>query len=93
MRGFGGNLFAEAGLVTSCDDLGVSARDVYYDVGYSFRVLHDAFGVYQQMLSIDVAVPLNRHDRVCLGQHALGPATMPIKRPPFVVLVSFLPTF
>ena len=58
-----------------------------------FRVLHDAFGVYQQMLSIDLAVPLNRHDRVCMGQNSLGPAGMPLRRPPFVVLISFLPSF
>jgi hypothetical protein len=96
VRALGGNLFAEAGLITSCDDLGVDENDVFYDVGYSFRVLHDAFGVYQQMLSVDLAVPLNRHDRVCLGQHSLGPPNDPqmqIARPRFVVLISFLPTF
>ncbi len=96
VRGFGGNLFFETGIVTSCDDLSVGRNDVFYDVGYTFRVLHDAFGVYQQMLSVDVAVPLNRHDRVCFGQHSLGPPgdpQMQIRRPSFVVLISFLPSF
>ena len=96
VRGLGGNLFFEAGAVSSCDGFSVTRDDVFYDVGYTFRVLHDAFGVYQQLLAIDVAVPLNRHDRVCLGQHALGsPAAgqATITRPSFVVLLSFLPNF
>jgi hypothetical protein len=96
VRGFGGNLFVEAGLVTSCDGYGIGKDDLAYDVGYTFRVLHDAFGVYQQMLAIDIAVPLNRRDRVCLGRHSQGvpgDPTMQISRPPFVVLVSFLPAF
>ncbi len=96
VRGFGGNLFVEAGAISSCDDFSFGRNDFFYDVGYSFRVLHDAFGVYQQLLSIDVAVPLNRHDRVCLGQHSLGSpqdGQVSIRRPPFVIQVSFLPAF
>jgi hypothetical protein len=93
VRGFGGNFFFEAGAVTSCEGFDVGSNDIFYDVGYTFRVLHDAFGVYQQLLAIDFAVPLNRHDRVCRGWHSQGTAEMPIKRPPFVVLVSFLPNF
>lgn len=96
VRGIGGNVFFEAGAVSSCDDFSVGKDDVFYDVGYTFRVLHDAFGVYQQLLAIDVAVPLNRHDRVCLGQHSLGSpqAGQPsLTRPSFVVLISFLPNF
>jgi len=96
VRGFGGNLFAEAGLISSCDDWSVGKGDVFTDVGYTFRVLHDAFGVYQQLLAIDLAVPLNRHDRTCFGQHSLGaPADgqPTLHRPPFTVLISFLPAF
>ena len=82
--------------MSSCSDLSVSGRDVFYDVGYSFRVLHDAFGVHQQLLTVDFAVPLNRRDRVCLGQHSLGSSSdgqPSLRRPPFVVLISFLPNF
>lgn len=96
VRGLGGNVFFEAGAISSCDDFSVGKDDLFYDVGYTFRVLHDAFGVYQQLLAIDVAVPLNRHDRVCLGQHALGSpqaGQATITRPSFVVLISFLPIF
>ena len=93
MRGFGGSLFLDAGVVTSCADLGVGRNDVFIDVGYSFRILHDAFGVYQPMMSVDVAVPRDRHHRVCLGARSLRTPTMPVTRPPFVVLVSFLPSF
>jgi len=41
-------------------------------------------------LSVDFAVPLNRHDpsAVCLGI-----PRAPAERPPFVVLVSFFPSF
>jgi hypothetical protein len=91
VRALAGTLFADAAAITSCDGYDFSRRNVYYDVGYSFRVLHDAFGVYQQLLSIDVAVPLNRHPpaaATCLG----APVTMPA-RPPVTVLISFLPNF
>ena len=96
VRALGGNVFAEAGVITSCDDLSAGRDDLRYDVGYTFRVLHDAFGVYQQLLAVDLAIPLNRHDRTCLGQHALGsPADgqPSLRRPPFSILISFLPGF
>ena len=53
----------------TCDDYGFSKERVFYDVGYSFRVLHDAFGVYQQLLSIDLGIPLNPRppSGTCLG--------------------------
>jgi hypothetical protein len=90
VRGFGGTLFADAAAITTCDDYRFSRDRLYADVGYSFRVLHDAFGVYQELLSIDFAVPLNRHDpyATCLG-HPVGARD----RPPFTVLVSFFPSF
>jgi hypothetical protein len=96
VRGLGGNVFLEAGVVSSCEDLTVGGGDIFYDIGYSFRVLHDAFGVYQQLLTVDLAIPLNRHDRVCFGQHSLGAPALgqpDLRRPPFVVLISFLPNF
>ena len=59
VRGFAGTLFADAAAVSSCDNYSLSSQNVFYDVGYSFRVLHDAFGVYQQLLSVDLGIPLN----------------------------------
>jgi len=90
VRGFAGTLFADAAAITTCDAYGFSSDRIYYDVGYSFRVLHDAFGVYQQLLSIDFAVPLNRPTSVgtCLGRTQEA-----VSRPPFVVLVRFVPSF
>jgi hypothetical protein len=90
VRGLAGTVFFDAAAITGCDDYNFTRQGVYYDVGYSFRVLHDAFGVYQQLLSIDFAVPLNRHtsNATCLGRTPPSSA-----RPPFVVLVSFLPSF
>ncbi|HLK92763.1 MAG TPA: hypothetical protein VKZ18_22915 [Polyangia bacterium] len=89
VRGFGGTLFADAAAVSSCDALHFSGDNVFYDVGYSFRVLHDAFGVYQQLLSIDVSVPLNRRTPTgtCLGE-PFAPAN-----PAFTFLISFFPSF
>jgi hypothetical protein len=90
VRGFGGTFFADVAAIGTCETYAFSRERVYYDVGYSFRVLHDSFGIHQQLLSIDVAVPLNRHDpyATCLGiPRALA------DRPPFTVLVSFFPSF
>jgi hypothetical protein len=91
VRGFGGTVFVEAGAVSSCADLAPRDAGLFWDVGYSLRVFHDAFGVYQQMLSIDLAVPLSRRDRTCLGEPTSAAAT--VHRLPFVVLLSFLPSF
>lgn len=91
VRGFGGTVFVEAGAVSSCADLAPRDAGLFWDVGYSLRVFHDAFGVYQQMLSVDLAVPLARRDRNCLG----GPTSTAARAHPlpFVVLLSFLPNF
>ena len=89
MRGFAGTLFADAAAVSSCDNYGLSSQNVFYDVGYSFRVLHDAFGVYQQLLSIDLGIPLNPRPPTgtCLGQ-----PRQPVTRT-YTVQVTFFPSF
>jgi hypothetical protein len=92
VRALAGTLFADAAAISSCDGYQLSRRNVYTDVGYSFRVLHDAFGVYQQLLSIDLAVPLNRRADSDLGT-CLGRAASVGPRPSFVVLITFLPSF
>jgi hypothetical protein len=90
VRGFGGTLFADVAAIGTCESYGFSRERVYFDVGYSFRVLHDAFGIHQQLLSVDFAVPLNRHTPY---DSCLGVPLAPTSRPPFVVLVSFFPSF
>jgi hypothetical protein len=90
VRGFAGTLFADVATIGTCESYGFSRDRVYFDVGYSFRVLHDAFGIHQQLLSIDFAVPLNRHDPYA---SCLGVPRAPTSRQPFVVLVSFFPSF
>jgi hypothetical protein len=89
VRGFAGTVFADVAAVSACDGLHFSSQNVFYDVGYSFRVLHDAFGVYQQLLSIDVGIPINPRPPAgtCLG---VTPA--PVSRL-FTLLVSFFPSF
>jgi hypothetical protein len=88
VRGLAGTVFGDVGAVTGCDDYHFSRQNVFYDVGYSFRVLHDAFGVYQQLLSIGVAVPINPRPPtgMCLG------APFAAARP-FTLLITFFPTF
>jgi hypothetical protein len=90
VRGFAGTLFADATAIATCESYGLARDRVYFDAGYSFRVLHDAFGIHQQLLSVDFAVPLNRHDpyATCLGLPRVATT-----RPPFVVLISFFPSF
>jgi len=90
VRGFAGTLFADAAAIATCESISFARDRVFFDAGYSFRVLHDAFGIHQQLLSIDVAVPLNRHDPYA---SCLGHPRMPVSRPPVVVLVSFFPSF
>jgi len=88
VRALAGSLFAGAAALTSCESYALDKEGVFFEAGASVRILHDSLGVYQQLFSLDVAVPLNRHDRVCLGQSSLG-----ARRPPFVVLITFLPPF
>ena len=89
VRALAGTLFADAAALTTCDGYSFSRDRIFSDVGYSFRVLHDAFGVYQQLLSLDFAVPLrSRATGTCLGQPA--PALPSV---PFTFLVTFLPNF
>jgi hypothetical protein len=90
VRGLAGTLFADGAAISTCDDYQFSKDRLYADVGYSFRVLHDAFGVYQQLLSIDLAVPLV--DRPT-GSTCLGRPQAPLPRMPVVLLVTFLPNF
>ena len=89
VRGFAGTLFADAAAVTSCDNYSLSSQNVFYDVGYSFRVLHDAFGVYQQLLSIDLGIPLN--PRPPTGS-CLGYPQAPVSRT-YTVQITFFPSF
>jgi hypothetical protein len=96
VRGFAGTLFADAAAITTCEGYGFSTDRIYADVGYSFRVLHDAFGVYQQLLSIDLAFPLTERASggTCLGKPLPAlPRASKIGQVPVMLLVTFLPNF
>jgi hypothetical protein len=90
VRGVAGTLFADVAAIATCDDYDFSRERIFADVGYSFRVLHDAFGVHHQLLSIDVAVPLNRHAPYAT---CLGAPYAEVSRPSYLVRVSFFPSF
>jgi hypothetical protein len=89
VRGLAGTVFGDVAAVSGCDDYHFSRENVFYDVGYSFRVLHDAFGVYQQLLAIDLGIPIN--PRPPAGM-CLGPLLPPVTRT-YTVLVTFFPSF
>jgi len=102
VRGFAGTLFADAAAVSNCGDYHFSTENVFYDFGYSFRVLHDAFGVYQQLLSIDLGIPIN--PRPPAGSCLLGVTPPAVPMAPgsraalpavrdFTILVTFFPSF
>jgi hypothetical protein len=90
VRALAGTVFADAAAITTCDGYSFSRERVFSDVGYSFRVLHDAFGVYQQLLSLDVAVPLKSRPA---GGSCLGHPAPALPSLPFTFLVTFLPNF
>ncbi|HEX6834989.1 MAG TPA: hypothetical protein VF334_00375 [Polyangia bacterium] len=72
VRGIGGGLFAEAGVISPCESYVPNAKSAAVDVGYTVRVFADWFGVSQTTINIDFAVPLvNRElDRACFGMPA-----------------------
>lgn len=88
VRGIGGGLFAEAGIISPCESYTPNAKSVAADVGYTVRVFADWFGVSQTTINIDFAVPLvNRElDRSCFGV----PADV-ASRVPFGFYFSFGP--
>jgi hypothetical protein len=88
VRGVGGGLFAEAGLISPCESYGLNSKSVAADVGYTVRVFADWFGVSQTTINLDFAVPLvNRElDRACFGM----PADV-ANRVPFGFYFSFGP--
>ena len=90
-RGFGGAVFFDAASLASCEELpgGWFGGDSYFfDAGYSLRSYFDTFGVSQALLSADIGVPLNRHDRSCLGVDSNA-----VDRPPIGFYLSILSGF
>ncbi len=86
VRGVAGAVFAEAGIVSACDKYSFAAKSVGVSVGYTVRIMADWFGVSQTVLTLDLGVPLVRHDQNCFGP--LRPASA---RAPVGFFVSFSP--
>jgi hypothetical protein len=86
IRGIGGGLFAEAGMVTACNSYAVDKSSFGADVGYTLRIFADWFGVSQTTLNIDIAVPLYRQQRDCFG-----PLPAPATRQPIGFFFAFGP--
>ena len=78
VRGIGGAVFAEAGMVTACGSYAVDSSSFAYDVGYSLRIFADWFGVSQTTLNFDIAVPLRREQRDCFGPLPAPSTRLPI---------------
>jgi hypothetical protein len=90
VRGLAGTLFADGAAITTCDGYGFAKDRLFADAGYSFRVLYDAFGVYQQLFSIDLAVPLVSR---APGGRCLGEPEPALPAPKWTLLITFLPNF
>jgi hypothetical protein len=88
LRGIGGAVFAEAGVVSPCESYTPDSKSVAVDVGYTVRLFADWFGVSQTTINLDFAVPLvNRAlDRSCFGM-----AVDAANRVPFGFFFSFGP--
>jgi hypothetical protein len=65
LRGIGGALFAQAGLVTKCESYDVTSKSGAVSVGYALRLFGDWFGVSQTTFNIGFGVPLYLPDRTC----------------------------
>lgn len=90
-RGIGGAVLLDAATLSDCEDLGSGwfTRDsTFVDAGYSLRGYFDQLGVAQAVLRIDVAFPLTRQHRLCLGYD-----NQPDRRAPFSLSVVFAPSF
>lgn len=70
LRDFGGVLFSGVSSLSSCEGFrGWGSRDSYVaQVGYGLTVRYDLLGIAPQLLRLDVAAPINRGARTCLGQ-------------------------
>lgn len=90
VRGLAGTLFADGAAIATCDGYGFAKDRLFADAGYSFRVLYDAFGVYQQLFSIDFAVPLVAR---APGGSCLGQPEPVLPAPKWTLLITFLPNF
>jgi hypothetical protein len=80
LRGIGGGLFAEAGIVSPCESYAPDNKSAAVDVGYSVRLFAEWFGVSQTTVNFDFAVPLVRHARDCFapaGMHNAEPNSVP----------------
>jgi hypothetical protein len=77
----------DAGLLSPCDGYTLFGRDTgYATAGYALRFFYDNFGTLQQLTRIDVAVPIGRRERTCLGDRSIA-------GPPVALYVSFVPPF
>ncbi len=77
LRGIGGGLFAEAGVVSPCESYAPDSKSAAVDVGYSVRLFADWFGVSQTTINLDFAVPLVQQDRSCFGELASAASRVP----------------
>ncbi|MBI5480685.1 MAG: hypothetical protein HY906_17640 [Deltaproteobacteria bacterium] len=92
LRGFGGALLAEAAALSTCDGYAPTRNGLFADVGYSLRGFFDYLGVSQAVMSLDVAVPLQRNvRRSCFGASAADDILA--GRRSWYLMASFAPSF
>jgi hypothetical protein len=87
VRGIGGVLFADAGLISPCDRyLPRSGDAVFTSAGYGLQFVYDSFGTLPSLTRIDAAVRLSGRAGPCLGEAPEGGTAVQL-------YVTFLPPF
>jgi hypothetical protein len=91
VRGFGMALFWEGALVGTCS--GALTQSGYQDAGITFRAFFDWAGLVPTVLELDLAWPLDRRQRTCLGAVTSPGDVAGQPRSPTAVLLRFGPSF
>jgi hypothetical protein len=87
VRGVGATLFADGALLSPCASYNVARRDSpHASVGAGLAFPYDSFGTIPYLMRVDVAVPVVRRDRQCLGSTSGD-------FPPVMLYISFIPPF
>jgi hypothetical protein len=86
-RGIGGAAFVDTAVLSPCDSYDLTATDgLYASAGYGIRFFYDSFGTLQQMMRLDVSVPLTSRSRECFD-------TESDPTPQVMVYLGFFPPF
>jgi hypothetical protein len=104
MRDIGGTLGAGVASISACESSAgwYGAKSWFGQISYGLNSVVEIFGMSPQMVRIEVAVPLVRRERTCLGQEfpdwlavrqGLPPERAPGLLPNYAISLTFFPSF